>query len=601
MNLTPSTPTASGPLQFLFNLSIGQRLGAAFAMLFVLMTAITAIGVHSIRSFEVDELRSFKTRYAINFRGSVHDRAIALRDVVLHRDQTQAAADLQLIEQLLQAYADSAERLDETMALDPGTSKEERDTLQGIRDVEARALPLSARLLDTDRAGDKEAAQRLLMAEVGPVYVDWLAAINAFIDLQERLARAHNDALQAAAASAVRLTMALLALSLVIGTLVAWRVTRSITNPLESASRVLAGIAQGNLDQTVPAGGRDEVGRLLRSMQHMLDSLRVLVHGVRKSADSVNLAAVEIASGHLDLSSRSEQTAGSLQQAASSLEQITGTVGQTADSARSASQLAVSASQSAQRGGAVVAQVVATMDEINTSSQRIADIIGTIDGIAFQTNILALNAAVEAARAGEQGRGFAVVASEVRNLAGRSAAAAREIKTLISDSVERIDSGTRLAGEAGRSMGEIVTGVQRVSDLVGEISAAAAEQSAGLRQINESVADLDQMTQRNAALVEEGAAATDSLQQQAKTLVQTVARFQLDDQDSSNPPLGMPAADPDSRWDGADRRGPSRARNVTRPTFGLAGQTSPAAVPAPEIPTAADSKRTGTGARWESY
>jgi methyl-accepting chemotaxis protein len=264
-----------------------------------------------------------------------------------------------------------------------------------------------------------------------------------------------------------------------------------------------------------------------RSLLTMQDSLRRLVGEVQSGSESISTASTQIATGNLDLSNRTEQTAGSLQQAASSLEELTGTVGQTAESARTANQLANAASTAAQRGGSVVSQVVSTMDEINTSSKKIADIIGTIDGIAFQTNILALNAAVEAARAGEQGRGFAVVASEVRSLAQRSAQAAREIKGLIQASVEKVEAGTRLVQDAGHAMGDIVGGVQRVTDVIGEISAATSEQNSGLRLVNEAVAGLEQMTQQNAALVEESAAAAESLNDQVKRLGGLVGAFRL--------------------------------------------------------------------------
>ncbi|MBP6765701.1 MAG: hypothetical protein KA141_11925 [Rubrivivax sp.] len=287
-------------------------------------------------------------------------------------------------------------------------------------------------------------------------------------------------------------------------------------------------LAQGNLSQDIQLedAGAD-VMKMMNGLQHLQTSLRQALGSMRGGADGVSLAAQEIAQGNADLSTRTEQTATNLQQAASSMTQLTSTVNQTAESARTANQLASSASEVAARGGSVVAQVVSTMDEINTSSKKIADIIGTIDGIAFQTNILALNAAVEAARAGEQGRGFAVVASEVRSLAQRSAEAAREIKSLIGASVEKVDSGSRLVQDAGNTMTEIVASVQRVSDIIGEISAAAAEQSAGISQVNQAVAVLDQMTQQNAALVEESAAAAESLKDQSRQLAGAVASFQL--------------------------------------------------------------------------
>ncbi len=302
---------------------------------------------------------------------------------------------------------------------------------------------------------------------------------------------------------------------------------RSLVRPLEYAVRVADRIAAGDLTETIQAHGRDEAARMLTSLHGMQGRLRDVVGQISETTGSIGTASAEIASGNQDLSSRTEQAASNLQQAASSLEQLTGTVSQTAESARTANQLAASASVAAERGGAVVAQVVVTMEDINSSSKKIADIIGTIDGIAFQTNILALNAAVEAARAGEQGRGFAVVASEVRSLAQRSAAAAREIKGLIQASVEKVDNGTRLVREAGSTMEDIVGGVRRVTDVIGEISSATSEQSTGLRQVNETVAGLDQMTQQNAALVEESAAAAESLNEQTARLGNMVGAFRL--------------------------------------------------------------------------
>jgi methyl-accepting chemotaxis protein len=302
----------------------------------------------------------------------------------------------------------------------------------------------------------------------------------------------------------------------------------SICRPLEAAGLTARRIADGDLTAPIDVRGADETARLQRQLAHMQQSLRRMVSQVRQATDSIALASSEVASGNADLSSRTEQAASNLQQTASSMEQLTGTVKQSADSAAQANQLAASAAEVAQRGGSVVSQVVATMDEINRSSRKIADIIGVIDGIAFQTNILALNAAVEAARAGEQGRGFAVVASEVRSLAQRSAEAAKEIKALIGASVERVGAGSRLVQDAGATMDEIVASVQRVSDIIGEISAATSEQSTGIGEVNSAVNQLDRMTQQNAALVEQSAAAADSLKDQAAKLAAAVATFRLE-------------------------------------------------------------------------
>jgi methyl-accepting chemotaxis protein len=306
-----------------------------------------------------------------------------------------------------------------------------------------------------------------------------------------------------------------------------WVVLRKVAQSLDQASRIARAVADGDLTLKVETDRKDELGELLRALSTMKDSLLSTVVHVRSASDSIGTASAEIASGNQDLSARTEQAASSLQQTAASMEQLTGTVQSSVDAARQANQLASSASAIAVRGGQVVGQVVTTMDQINHSSKKISDIIGTIDGIAFQTNILALNAAVEAARAGEQGRGFAVVAAEVRSLAQRSAEAAKEIKDLISASVDKVDVGTRLVDEAGQTMGEIVASVQRVTDIIAEITAAASEQGDGIGQVNVAVTQLDQMTQQNAALVEESAAAAESLKDQAARLSEVVAVFRV--------------------------------------------------------------------------
>lgn len=322
-------------------------------------------------------------------------------------------------------------------------------------------------------------------------------------------------------------------LAAVVAVGLSWMMLRKVVAELARAVSLANEVAGGNLAVNAATERTDEVGDLMRALGAMLGQLNQSIRTVRDSSESIRVASAEIATGNQDLSVRTEQTATNLQRAASSTDQLTGTVRQSADSARQANQLASSAAEVAARGGVVVSEVVSTMDEINASARKISDIIGVIDGIAFQTNILALNAAVEAARAGEQGRGFAVVASEVRSLAGRSAEAAKEIKTLIGESVEKVDSGSRLVADAGKTMTEIVSSVQRVSDTIGEISAAASEQSEGIGQVNTTVAELDQMTQQNAALVEESAAAAESLREQANRLSEVVAAFQLNDSGTS--------------------------------------------------------------------
>jgi methyl-accepting chemotaxis protein len=317
----------------------------------------------------------------------------------------------------------------------------------------------------------------------------------------------------------------------------------SICSPLDEARCLVQAIAAGDLSQPVSVQGKDEITALLRGLSDMQQSLSGIVTQVRSATDSINTASAEIAAGNQDLSARTEQAASNLEETAASMEQLTSTVRQSADSARQANQLASSASEIAVRGGNVVGQVVTTMNEINASSKKISDIIGVIDGIAFQTNILALNAAVEAARAGEQGRGFAVVAGEVRNLAQRSAEAAKEIKGLIGSSVDKVEAGSRLVAEAGQTMSEIVGSVQRVSDIIGEITAASGEQSDGIGQVNVAVNQLDQMTQQNAALVEESAAAAESLKDQAHRLAQVVQVFRIssDASQAGSAVRGVPA------------------------------------------------------------
>jgi methyl-accepting chemotaxis protein len=356
-------------------------------------------------------------------------------------------------------------------------------------------------------------------------------ALGQEADRRVKQARTAADGLYQDAEAAFKAVLGVVAAVLVIAVAVsvgvAWWVARSLLASVAHANATATRLAAGDLSFDVHRHGDDEVGDLLASLGRAVTGFRSALQRVQQSSDSIHTASGEVASGNSDLSSRTEQQASSLQQTAASMEELTSTVQTSAANAREANLLAGSATEVAVRGGAVVGEVVNTMEQIQASSQRIAEIIGVIDGIAFQTNILALNAAVEAARAGDQGRGFAVVASEVRSLAQRSAQAAREIKSLIGASVERVDTGSRLVGDAGKTMGDIVSQVRRVSTLIGEIAAAADEQSAGIGQVNQAVTQLDQMTQQNAALVEQGAAAAESLKDQARNLTQAVSAFKL--------------------------------------------------------------------------
>jgi len=392
-----------------------------------------------------------------------------------------------------------------------------------------RKLYLSSRdeVYAARRAGDIDTAHQIFEGKFQPASTQFQEAIR-------ELVQAQRDDLDAAARrsdeanGAARIALVVFGLiALAVGAALAMWLTRSITGPLKEAVSVANAIANFDLTRTITPRSADETGQLLRSLKTMQEALLRLIGQVRGSTDSIGTASAEIASGNMDLSNRTEQTASNLQQAAASMLQLTATVRQTADAASTANQLANSAASVAQRGGEVVSQVVSTMQEISTSSRRIGDIIGVIDGIAFQTNILALNAAVEAARAGEQGRGFAVVASEVRSLAQRSAQAAKEIKSLIGAALDRVESGSRMVQDAGSTMNEIVASVRRVNDIIGEIGAATREQSEGIGQINTGVAQLDQMTQQNAALVEEAASAAASLKDQSMHLATAVGVFKL--------------------------------------------------------------------------
>jgi methyl-accepting chemotaxis protein len=396
--------------------------------------------------------------------------------------------------------------------------------------AEKRKVYIESRdkLYELLKAADQPAVDALLKEKLLPASEVYLSAMTDLRNHEAQLAKQRADEMSADMEFAKTALLILMAVSLVVGVGGAVAITRSVTKPLQDAVGAARIIAENDLSHTLESQRKDELGELLRALGQMQSSLRHMVTQVRHSTDSISTASSEIATGNQDLSARTEQTASNLQQAASSMEQLTGTVRQSADSARQANQLAASAAEVAARGGDVVSKVVSTMDEINTSSKKISDIIGVIDGIAFQTNILALNAAVEAARAGEQGRGFAVVAGEVRSLAQRSAEAAKEIKALIGASVDKVESGSKLVADAGKTMQEIVGSVQRVTDIIGEITAASSEQSDGIGQVNTAVTQLDQMTQQNAALVEESAAAAESLKQQAVRLAQVVGTFRID-------------------------------------------------------------------------
>jgi methyl-accepting chemotaxis protein len=439
------------------------------------------------------------------------EEQLALAEKRIEEDKMKAAA-------AFKAYADTV------------TPGEEQNLFANIESAEKRYFDVQAELLRMSRAsnGEHDAAQAFYSGPASKTFVEVQSAIQTDVDFQTKGADAAYRSSQASYESTRNIVVVLLLISIAVGAVFAWMITRSITTPVNEALKVVETIAAGDLTMKIHTFNEDEIGQLLKATMVMTDSLVKVVSNVRSGSESVANASSEIAQGNHDLSSRTESQASALEQTAASMEELSAQVNHNADTARQANQLAMDASSVAMQGGKVVEEVVDTMRGISESSKRIADIISVIDGIAFQTNILALNAAVEAARAGEQGRGFAVVATEVRALAGRSADAAKEIKGLIGASVERVEKGTFLVAQAGGTMIEIVNSIKRVTDLMAEISAASGEQAAGVAQVGEAVQQMDQVTQQNAALVEQMAAAASSLKSQANELVQVVATFKLD-------------------------------------------------------------------------
>ncbi|MFT7723956.1 MAG: methyl-accepting chemotaxis protein [Roseateles sp.] len=510
-------------------LSIGNRLAAGFALVLALAALTIAVACWRLASTatatrQMMDVPLTKERLLSDWNRNIN--AGVRRTTAIAKSSDTSLVQL-FAEEQAQSSKTSSELQKRVEAL--VSSPEERKLFDAVS--QARKIYLDSRdeITKLKKDGQAEAADKVLTDVFVPGAKAYLARMQDFLDFQrqaiDRTAADIDLANERGRTTLVVLGMAMLAL----GILAAWRITRDITHPLLAAGDLAERVASGNLTRSGAgmAARSDEIGQLQTTLRGMRESLGQTIGSIRDSAESIGTAAAEIASGNQDLSARTEKAASSLEETASAMEQLSGTVQNSAAAAGQANQLAMSAASVAQRGGEVVGQVVHTMDEINTSSRKIADIIGVIDGIAFQTNILALNAAVEAARAGEQGRGFAVVAGEVRSLAGRSADAAKEIKTLIGSSVERVETGSRLVAEAGRTMEELVGAVQRVKDIMGEITTATAEQSDGIAQVHVAITQLDQVTQQNAALVEQSAAAAESLREQAQTLNAAVGTFQI--------------------------------------------------------------------------
>ncbi|MCZ8218224.1 MAG: methyl-accepting chemotaxis protein [Acidovorax sp.] len=489
-------------------------------------------------------------------------------------------------------------------------SAEDKAALAAVAAARADVRGQTDKLKELTDAGDAAAKQAYLANAYRPKVVAYLESIDKFVAVQERQREAAVKAANVTRGNLVLIGSAAAVAVVALGMLMAAWLVRSITRPLDRAVALAEAISGGDLTQNIHDDRKDELGLLTRALSGMATRLRTVVSEVRHGVDSVSSASVEIANGNHDLSARTEQTASNLEETAASMEQLTATVSQSADTARQANQLAGTAAQAAARGGEVVGQVVTSMQQITDSSKKISDIIGTIDGIAFQTNILALNAAVEAARAGEQGRGFAVVASEVRSLAQRSAEAAKEIKTLISASVQNVESGSAQVAQAGQSMEEIVSSVQRVSDLIGEITASSTEQRDGIAQVNQAVTHLDQMTQQNAALVEESTAAAASMRDQAQRLAEVVSVFNVGAA-AARAPAAAPRAAPAPRPATAPARvggsGGKPASAAKAPVAARLTAKAPAAKAAP-APSAASAPALapraaagGNDDEWESF
>jgi methyl-accepting chemotaxis protein len=513
-------------------IKIGQRLALGFGLALGLMVAMAVMA-----AWQMSRLAANTDQFAVNLVPSYqaeHDMALALTTMRRMEYRHVTASTPAEKTEAEERWAAAGKNLVDLLALyDKSLVSDEQDReLLGKAQAAIKAYTAGWEALakaSRDAPGDpaRTAEALKMLRERTPIYSPAEKAVAASWAYNVKLSESETGAAQATYRQAKWAMAGIVGLALVLVGAVGASITRSITAPLGQALKLTAAVAAGDLSTRIEVQGRDQVAELLRSLAHMNDSLSGIVGQVRNSSDSIATGSSQIATGNADLSQRTEQQASNLQQTAASMEQLSGTVKQTAATAGQATKLADSASQAATQGGQAVGQVVATMQDIAASSRKIGDIIGVIDGIAFQTNILALNAAVEAARAGEQGRGFAVVASEVRSLAQRSAGAAREIKTLIGASVEKVELGAQQADAAGSTMSNIVTQVERVSQLISEISSAASEQASGIAQVGQAVTQLDRVTQQNAALVEQSAAAAESLKQQADQLARAVGVFRL--------------------------------------------------------------------------
>ncbi|CUJ17088.1 MULTISPECIES: methyl-accepting chemotaxis protein [Achromobacter] len=509
------------------NMKLGTRLAGGFSVLLAMIIIMSIVGLVSLANIN-DSVETVTQRSLIKER-LISDWARNIQTGVTRTTAIAKSADASLAGFFTEEAAASTKNSSALQQkIEPLIeSDEEKQLWEGIRKSRGDYLRTRDAIFKAKQDGDVDAANRVFTQEFLPATRQFIDQITKLTNLQRAEIDASAADIQSAYGVANFWMIAIGSIALVSGLLLAILLTRSITRPLSDAVRVARTVAANDLTSTITVRSRDEIGQLMQALESMNANLAGTVASIRTGVDSMASASGEIAAGNTDLSSRTEQQAASLEETAASMEQLSATVKQNADSARQANQLAAAASDTASRGGATVSEVVSTMSAISSSSVKISDIVSVIDGIAFQTNILALNAAVEAARAGEQGKGFAVVAAEVRTLAQRSAQAAKEIKTLIEDTVQKISQGSVSAERAGTTMQEIVSSVQRVTDIMGEIAAASAEQADGIEQVNRAVSQMDEVTQQNAALVEEAAAAAGSMQDQAAELTRAVSAFKL--------------------------------------------------------------------------